>query len=421
MPQANGSSQDHLPPKTADAQLLITAYPEDDITPRKQTSKQPSHVSLSEDYAAGPGTITQRTSSEYSTTSSSLRSIPSNLRARLNRRIFSWRSNHSDADSVNDPVPSEAGTTTHDQKLIAELDALALSDQERDLLRRMEQVCHSAQAAQHRRHHVRCNFVDDSYQQWSSASDVETEPRLRLRGGGDDADVFRAPRRRTTLPFNDPAPPKADSERPHRVVWWLAGGRKGRVPTYGELRVRKEVEQANRSAVGFWGTVLGWRSVGRVGILPEGEAGVGGEGSGSAMEKNEAGPGPLSRSGSVGSVVSAGVGGGSGCGSLRGEREAEVKHPVEAKAESLISADHSSGHGKVNSSKNTAGSHGKESSESLIDAADDAPEAKAKSARSVVEESRDAGEEDTAEAATAEGLTETAGGDRAKSPKDLDV
>lgn len=49
---------------------------------------------------------------------------------------------------------------------------------------------------------------------------------------------------------------------------------KGKIPTTGELRVRREVEQANRSLVGFWGTVLGLRRVGTVGILPEGDGGA---------------------------------------------------------------------------------------------------------------------------------------------------
>jgi hypothetical protein len=44
----------------------------------------------------------------------------------------------------------------------------------------------------------------------------------------------------------------------------------------GELRVRKEVERENRKIVGFWGTVLGVRRLGRVGILGEGEGDGGG-------------------------------------------------------------------------------------------------------------------------------------------------
>lgn len=59
------------------------------------------------------------------------------------------------------------------------------------------------------------------------------------------------------------------NERPSKKLWWLAGGRtrgsRG-VPTGGELRDRKKVEQANRDAVGFLGTILGVRAVNR---LPE--------------------------------------------------------------------------------------------------------------------------------------------------------
>lgn len=94
------------------------------------------------------------------------------------------------------------------------------------------------------------------------------EPAFRLHGGGDDEVLpFRALRRRTTLPVEDPVFPKADSYRPPRGLWWFAGGRGGLVPSLGELRVRKEVERANRRRVGFWGTVLGVRRVRRVGIL----------------------------------------------------------------------------------------------------------------------------------------------------------
>lgn len=87
-------------------------------------------------------------------------------------------------------------------------------------------------------------------------------PALRLRGGG----------RRTTLPSPPPRMRLPDDARIDATAWWLAGGRKsrhGRLPTIGELRVRKEVEQANRSKVGFFGTLLGIRSVGRVALKGE--------------------------------------------------------------------------------------------------------------------------------------------------------
>ncbi|OQO14760.1 hypothetical protein B0A48_00142 [Cryoendolithus antarcticus] len=91
---------------------------------------------------------------------------------------------------------------------------------------------------------------------------------VHLHGSGDgEAPNERA---RTTLP-----PPKAkivlpDNARPHRLLWWLAGGnvsRSGAAPTIGELRVRKEVELANREMVGYWGAVSGRRRVGRVGLM----------------------------------------------------------------------------------------------------------------------------------------------------------
>ncbi|KAK3708332.1 hypothetical protein LTR37_011597 [Vermiconidia calcicola] len=66
-----------------------------------------------------------------------------------------------------------------------------------------------------------------------------------------------------------------DSERPHAGLWWLAGGRAGggrRVPTAGELRERRKLEEANRNAVGFWGTALGVRAVRRLSVAdPDGD------------------------------------------------------------------------------------------------------------------------------------------------------
>lgn len=58
-----------------------------------------------------------------------------------------------------------------------------------------------------------------------------------------------------------------DHERPHPILWWLAGGRVRRespgmgVPTAATLRERRRVEVQNREKVGFWGTVAGIRSV----------------------------------------------------------------------------------------------------------------------------------------------------------------
>jgi hypothetical protein len=67
------------------------------------------------------------------------------------------------------------------------------------------------------------------------------------------------------------------------------------VPTIGELRVRKEVEVANRRIVGFWGTVVGLRRVGKVGLLGDGggsgEGGGGGDGGGDGGSKVEVGGG----------------------------------------------------------------------------------------------------------------------------------
>ncbi|OQO14439.1 hypothetical protein B0A48_01316 [Cryoendolithus antarcticus] len=97
---------------------------------------------------------------------------------------------------------------------------------------------------------------------------LRPDTSVHLRGGGDgEAPKKRA---RTTLP-----PPKAktvlpDGARPHRLLWWLASGsvsRTGAPPTIGELRVRNEVELANREIVEFWGTAAGRRRVGKVGLV----------------------------------------------------------------------------------------------------------------------------------------------------------
>jgi hypothetical protein len=109
-------------------------------------------------------------------------------------------------------------------------------------------------------------------------------------------------------PFPPPNPraPKQDSERPNSALWWLAGGKRsrgGQVPTIGELRVRKEVEEANRQIVGFWGTVVGLRRVGRVGLLDGGGNGSGGEGEGEGGDRI----GEVGERGSVASVKSVSV------------------------------------------------------------------------------------------------------------------
>jgi hypothetical protein len=184
-----------------------------------------------------------------------------------------------------------------DESLIAGLDVFALSRAELQLLKRMENVCRDARATREsrRQESVSYNSFD-----------------LHLRGGGgeDDGD---GPRRRTTLP---PPPntrtPRQDSERPNSVVWWLAGGKRsrgGQVPTIGELRVRKEVEQANRRIVGFWGAVTGLRRVGKVGLLGDGGGG-GGSGGGEEIEVPESGNPASVKSASVhaGSTRSVGSG-----------------------------------------------------------------------------------------------------------------
>ena len=213
-------------------------------------------------------------------TSSSVNSATSQLQARIKHRIHDlvrWRKEDSNVEArpeISWPsAPTHASDSSSDESLIADLDALALPQAELELLRRMENVCHDARAARVKR------------QEGVSTPDGRSD--LRLRGGGGDGGVeaqpFKGPRRRTTLPPTSQYTPRADPERPNSVVWWLAGGRRsrgGQVPTVGELRVRKEVEQANRRIVGFWGTVIGLRRVGRVGLLDDGGDAGGEEGLG---------------------------------------------------------------------------------------------------------------------------------------------
>lgn len=59
-----------------------------------------------------------------------------------------------------------------------------------------------------------------------------------------------------------PARPK-DDERPHSLLWWIAGGRVGnrrRPPAGAELRKRRVAEMERRQTVGFWGTVFNVRA-----------------------------------------------------------------------------------------------------------------------------------------------------------------
>lgn len=223
-----------------------------------------------------------RTGSSAGRNSETSGSPSTSFRERITRQVWPFPRTTSQATAAgDDPLqPGSSSCLQHavriDDALIADLDALSLSEPEHEILKRMEQVCHAATVAQEKRlrthaassvHHTRHNVPDTTH--------------LHLRGGGDDLPhSSRGPWRRTTLPYTPPSDPLPDSFRPSAGLWWLAGGQRsqhGRVPTLGELRVRKEVERANRGIVGFWGTALGLRRVKRVGILnDDGEADGGG-------------------------------------------------------------------------------------------------------------------------------------------------
>lgn len=144
------------------------------------------------------------------------------------------------------------------------------------------------------------------------------------------------------------------------------------MPTLGELRVRKEVERANRRIVGFWGTVLGVRRVGRVGIL-DGEGDEGDAGSSHGSE-------------SVGSVMgTSGAGGGGSLVSSHRGREVEVDQPVEAKAESVADADNNPDQPTASSLNCTAEDHGSTKSGDVTADVEE-PKASSESAKRVAED-----------------------------------
>ena len=265
------------------------------------TSDSPTTTSSSSGGSLEPNSATTSSDSLYSTTSKK-------LRTRIKRQIqssVSWRRRRK-ADTEAEPHPeiSWPSTTptipsnhTNDEDLGAgDLDVLALSRAELNLLKRMDDVCRDSRAARETsqdRQEAKSRRLDVFVEKQFGCSTQHALPvldsrfDLRLRGGGGDDEappqLFSGHRRRTTLPPPPTRTPRPDSERPNSALWWLAGGkrsRSGQVPTIGELRVRKEVEQANRQIVGFWGTVAGFRRVGKVGLLDGGGTGSGGEGDG---------------------------------------------------------------------------------------------------------------------------------------------
>jgi len=409
----DSSSKDTVQTRTVNAKPHGFAT-QSAISPNQQFAAEPSHSSSSseQDRVRNLHILTRRTSSSSNSSSStttptsSLRSLPSTLRATLTRRISSWQTNHSDPWPLEEPTENQTTTSfentattpseteSNNEDLIASLDALALSQHEREVLSRMQLVCRSARATRERR------LEPQDWNDFNETSSIESG--LCLRGGGDDDDnvrPFRTPRRRTSLPVSEPVFPKPDSARPPRGLWWLAGGRKGQVPTLGELRVRKEVERENRKIVGFWGTVLGVRRLGRVGILGEGEGDGGGDVEGDAdagggddtgvgegvLENADAGS--SHRSKSIGSIVGApGAGGGGSLASSHREREVEVDQPVEVKVKSVASAAGSTKQSKAGSPNGTVEDQGSARSRSIKDSGAAEPKGGSESAESVAED-----------------------------------
>nr|OQO25606.1 hypothetical protein B0A51_09154 [Rachicladosporium sp. CCFEE 5018] len=157
------------------------------------------------------------------------------------------RYNVSRSSSPSSPPPVIGHRQSFQEARTAWLDS-RLTTEQRSMLTR------SGKSAKVRREHCREHLRPDT--------------SVHLRGGGDgEAPNKRA---RTTLPPLKAKTVSPDDARTYRLLWCLAGGnnsRSGVPPTISELRVRKEVELANREMVGFWGTAAGRRSVGRVGLI----------------------------------------------------------------------------------------------------------------------------------------------------------
>jgi hypothetical protein len=190
------------------------------------------------------------------------------------------------------------------------------------------------------------------------------------------------------------------------------------VPTVGELRVRKEVEQANRKIVGFWGTVLGVRRVGKVGMLQDGDSGCADmEEERSGIVLKNTGADLSRRSGSADPVVDATAEDGGSLASSHHERDLEAEHPVEAEAKtesglSVASANNEPVHAKPDSVNRSGEAHDKSRSGSMMGAAAGVPKAEAESAKSVAGSTGRAEEESMR---SRQGTAEAAGETRAES------
>lgn len=303
-----------LPRQTNDDQNLCTTQSETDSS--TTTSREQPTISTFppiESHSTRLSTTARQSSTRDSSPAASFRSVSNKLRAGLTRRL-TWRSEVADYEEEPEDVfvsPESAFASSRD--FIADLDARSLSQHEHELLKRMERFSQSASPYRHPVMREPAGHAGRDAQTWAwvegVGSDINVQPRLRLRGGGDDDEIAtppsKGPRRRTTLPYNPPPAPLPDSARPTKVLWWFCGGGKGVVPTFGELRVRKEAEKENRKLVGFVGTVFGRRKVGKVGLLPKEDC-----------PKDD-----------VGDVVMSGARGGSVKGSSRG-RGSEVEDVV---------------------------------------------------------------------------------------------
>lgn len=296
MPRANSSPQGRLRSWLTHRSHSSTASSDTKAITQKQAFVgDHTQTSSSKNLIADDDFVANRHFSKREASIDSLREMKEKVKTSIGRRMSALRRPRSMSEAQYPEISKPLTTTNHaksaDDALLAGLDALSLSQPELEMLRRMEHVCHAARVARERRQNSH-NFLavaparEHQRPEYRFCNDKRPDFDLRLRGGGgggggdeDTPQPFGGRRRRTTLPCAEPSAPLDDSVRPNAVLWWLAGGKmshEGRVPTMGELRLRREIEQANRAMVGFWGTVLGLRRVGPIGLMQEG--GEGGEG-----------------------------------------------------------------------------------------------------------------------------------------------
>lgn len=113
------------------------------------------------------------------------------------------------------------------------------------------------------RHTGDVRFHDTAKINRTQTFEIKSERMSSLRGGSGESDDKVSVRSSSTyrsLLSDSHVPRLEDDQRPPSLMWYLAGGKKGKKPTGAELRERKKAEIENRKQVGFLGTLLGRRA-----------------------------------------------------------------------------------------------------------------------------------------------------------------